>query len=166
MHACIRSCTFIDSRAIICGTLKHRYANPSLLNELMSARENTFLYFMNEQRKTVWTESTAKGHITTLRSQSHRCPDRRKVSICMHSSRLPCKRNTKTYITACHYEENYSITESNENKFISPYPLYRRKPCLYIVNSRMRSVHVISFENTISPPISCCSGAHAGVRDG
>ena len=70
---------------------------------------------MNEQRKTVWTESTAKGHITTLRSQSHRCPDRRKVSICMHSSRLPCKRNTKTYITACHYEENYSITESNEN---------------------------------------------------
>ena len=43
--------------------------------------ENTFLYFMNEQRKTDWTESTAMGHITTPHSQSHRCPDTWRISI-------------------------------------------------------------------------------------
>ena len=43
--------------------------------------ENTFLYFINEQRKTVWTESTAMGHITTPHSQSHSCPDNWKISI-------------------------------------------------------------------------------------
>ena len=37
--------------------------------------ENTFLYFMNEQRKLGWTDCTAKGHITIPHSQTHRSPD-------------------------------------------------------------------------------------------